>query len=90
VECKRYHTGHMVGAALVRQLLGVQVREGIRHAQLVTTSGFTKPAHDETAKALEVSRFVLELVDASDLIRALSLYNTALPALDRHPLFREP
>jgi len=89
VECKRYREARKVGVTLVRQLLGVQVREGVRRAKFVTTSGFTQGVEKEVCQAQAMSGFNVELLDANDLAEALAVYNTALPPLHLHPLLRE-
>jgi hypothetical protein len=87
VECKRYRVDRRIGVELVRQLLGVQLREGVRRAKLITTSRFTTSAIAETRQAEAVSGFTVDLVDADDIVEALSVYNTALPPLRLHPFF---
>lgn len=88
VECKRYRKDRKVGVAPVRQLLGVQVREGVRRATLITTSGFTTGAKEESLQARNTSGFSIQLMDADDILRALSVYNALLPPLDLHPVLR--
>jgi restriction system protein len=80
IECKRYQVGRRVGVGAVRQLLGVQLREAARHAKLVTTSSFTREAVKEVAQVERNSPFTLELVDIEGLMRAMAVFNTALPS----------
>lgn len=73
VEVKRWQKP--VGVTIVRQLRGVQLREGARRAMLVTSGGFTGPARRE-ANAMwpQLEGYGLELMDADDVLRLLSAY----------------
>jgi Restriction endonuclease len=82
VECKRYQKGRRVGVGVVRQLLGVQLREAARHAKLITTGTFTREAVKEVAQVERNSQFRLELVDIESLMTAMSVFNTTLPSLN--------
>jgi len=74
VEIKRYRAN--VGVDLVRQLRGVQLREGTGKAVLVTTGRFTSTARKEAAAEIPHRMgFEMELMDADDLLRLLSVYN---------------
>jgi hypothetical protein len=46
IECKRYSAKRTVGIAPVRSLYGVVADEGATKGIIVTTSSFTKPAHE--------------------------------------------
>lgn len=74
VEIKRHKA--KVGVDLVRQLRGVQVRDGAPHAILVAARGFTAGAHGEaqSAHAAELG-FTMSLIDALDFLRSLNLLN---------------
>jgi restriction endonuclease Mrr len=82
VECKRYAANKTVSVSVVRQLVGVQLIEGVRRAKLVTSSRFTQPAK-EISNIIESgnSGFSLELIDGDQLLRNLEVYNCKLPPL---------
>jgi Restriction endonuclease len=85
VEVKRYKD--RIGVEFVRQLRGVQLREGAPRAILVSASGFTTGALSE-AKHPGPARhgFVMELADISDLLSELGLTSEPLAnisAIDR-------
>lgn len=64
VQCKRY--SGKVGAAVVREAVGVMLHHKAQGAYVVGLSGFTKPAM-EWAKGKPI-----KLVDGRHLLRALS------------------
>jgi hypothetical protein len=67
----------------VRELLGVQLIEGIRDARIVTTSEFTDPAKKAAAAARTSGcAFNLELVDADRLLTLLRVYKSNMPSLN--------
>jgi len=73
VEIKRYKA--KVGVSLVRELRGVQLREGCPSATLFTTSCFTKDAIEEASAPIpEDHGFEMCLMDANDLLRLLNVY----------------
>jgi hypothetical protein len=85
VEIKRYRG--KVGVDLVRQLRGVQLRDGVAHAILVAARGFTADAHAEAGhpRPAELG-FTMSLVDALDLLRSLDLLHEpamSVAAVDR-------
>ena len=78
VEVKRYK--QKVGVELVRQLRGVQLREGSKRAILVTSSSFTQGASLEAGSACSYG-FEMGLIDAERLLRVLDLYNEEAESL---------
>lgn len=83
VECKRYSAERKVGVGVVNSILGVQLALGERRARIVTTSTFTFPAHERAkSPALAEQGYTLEFVDAEQLLKLLSVYNTDMPSLD--------
>lgn len=80
VEVKRYRNN--VGVELVRQLRGVQLYRGINKATLVTAGHFTKGAITEaTAERPRSLGFELNLIDAEELLKMLSVYNSEASSL---------
>jgi Restriction endonuclease len=72
VEVKRYKS--RVGVEIVRQLRGVQLREGTDLAILVSASGFTLGAEREASDSRPVRRgYSMMLQDISDLLDQLGL-----------------
>lgn len=63
VQCKRYSA--KVGAAVVREAVGVMLHHKAQGAFVVGLSGFTRPAHDWVVGK------PIRLVDGSHLLRAL-------------------
>ena len=83
VECKRYSRNRKVGVGVINSILGVQLALGERRARIVTTSYFTFPAEERAKSASLVEQgYILEFVDAEQLLRLLSVYNTDMPSLD--------
>jgi hypothetical protein len=83
VQCKRYAPDRKVGVAAVRELLGVQIKTGVPHAIIVTTSSFTGCASSfASAPNKFVDGLKMELVDCARLLEAMGVYNTLLPPLD--------
>ena len=83
VECKRYSSDRKIGVGIVNSILGVQLALGERRARIVTTSTFTFPAQERArSPALEDQGYTIELIDAEQLLRLLSVYNTDMPSLD--------
>ena len=80
VECKRYAAERKIGVGTVRQVLGVQLIRGFREAIIVTTSDYSSFARKERSLAVPKG-YNLTLLDATDLLSALELYNTKLPPL---------
>ncbi len=82
VEVKKYARHRRVGISVVDRVLGVQLRTGIPRAKIVTTSSFTGPAKQAATQAIaQVSALDLELVGATELLKALEVYNESLPPL---------
>ena len=83
VQCKRYRKDRKVDISLVSQLLGTQLAFDVGLAVLVTTSGFTLPS---VARARSTSLvrhgFEVNLIDATDLLRMLKVYNEEMPPLN--------
>jgi hypothetical protein len=80
VEVKRYR--NKVGVNLIRQLRGVQLRDDIKKAILVTTSHFTSVAIRESRARNPVQHgFEMNLVDAEDLMKMLRVYDPGAPSL---------
>lgn len=63
VQCKRH--AKPVGAAVVREVVGVMFHHKAKGAYVVALSGFTRPAHEWAAGK------PIKLVDGSHLLRAL-------------------
>jgi hypothetical protein len=83
VECKRYAHNRRIEVSTVRELLGVQLIEGVPDAKIVATTSFTAPAKETAQRVNETVRgYSLELVSANDLLKALDVYNVALPPLE--------
>lgn len=82
VEVKRYAVARKVGVATVREVLGVQLLRGFREAIIVTSSEFSSIARKERDLGA-LNGYNLTLLDASDLLSALELYNASLPPLSR-------
>ncbi len=83
VECKKYSEKNHVGVDIVRQLLGVQLIEGVKKAKIVTTSRFSKDAAKVKEKASRLNpSFELELIDAVELLNYLNVYNANIPRND--------
>jgi hypothetical protein len=85
VEVKRHRA--KVGVGLVRELRGVQLRDGVSHAVLVAARGFTSGALTEaqSVRPKELG-FTMTLVDALDFLRSLDLLREpaqTISALDR-------
>ena len=84
VQCKRYRQDRRVGISVISELLGTQLVFDVKTAILVTTSTFTQPARSRAlAPGVRRHGFEVDLWDASDLLRALKVYNAQLPPLDR-------
>jgi hypothetical protein len=74
VECKRYAKSRKVGIAAVDRLLGVAFRSGARHAHLVTSSSFTKPASQASDSIVRREEIEMDLIDAHELSRMIGIY----------------
>ena len=93
VECKRYARHRKIRVSAVRELLGVQLRKGVRFGKLIATTVFTEPAREEAVEVREgESGFQLDLVDIEEFAHHLDIYNSCLPPRelvrrfsDRHP-----
>jgi hypothetical protein len=83
VEAKRYKNGNVVGVGIVRQLLGVELLKKTGYAKIVTSSTFSNPAKKE-AKIHNDARgeTLIELLDATDLLKMLEVYNSNLSLVD--------
>ncbi len=80
VECKRYSRERRVRVSAVRELLGVQLREGVPSGKIVATTTFTSPAAEEAAHvSAGGSGYSMELIDIVELTKALNVYNEKLP-----------
>jgi hypothetical protein len=62
VQCKRYHAGHAVGPATIRELVGARVQERADVAWLATTGRVTAGARGVAAAA------GIRVLDADDLV----------------------
>ncbi|WP_175962592.1 restriction endonuclease [Burkholderia pyrrocinia] len=67
VQCKRYT--NVVRVQAVRELMGVVARRQANKGVIVTTSGFTKTAHEEAK-----TNPIIELIDFPTLNRLLNLH----------------
>ncbi len=74
VECKRYAKSRKVGIAAVDRLLGVAFRSEARHAHLVTSSSFTKPASQASDSIVLREEIEMDLIDAHELSRMIGIY----------------
>jgi hypothetical protein len=84
IQCKRYKKDRKVDVSLVSQLLGTQLAFDIRKAILVTTSAYTSPARIRAqASGVIKNEFEVELLDATDILRMLQVYNERLPRLEK-------
>lgn len=82
VEVKRRKT---VGVSVVRELMGVQLRDDFKRAKLVTAGRLTRGACAESRNtAAEKYGFEMDLVDAEELLRFLRTYD--LPTTLRRSL----
>jgi hypothetical protein len=80
VECKRYGEGKTVGVGLVRHLLGVQLRENVKRAVLVTNSNFTQDAKDWISSGFHIDQgFEMDLWDGEQLSKMLAYVPHLLP-----------
>lgn len=76
VECKKYSLQNKVGVTYVDRLIGVSIVKGARHACLITTSSFTKPALiHSTSSNLDKFGIRLDLFEAEDVLNLLNVYN---------------
>ena len=83
IECKRYKPERKVDITLVSKLLGTQLALDMKKAYLVTTSYYTAPAIKRSkSEAIVRHGFELSLLDASDILNYLKLYNEQLPPLN--------
>lgn len=82
VECKHFRNHRVVGAGIVRCLVGAAIAFDVRKAYLVTSSDFTPPAR-HTAESMRVHGYEIDLVALADLAQLLGVYNTALPRVDK-------
>ena len=74
IEVKRHK--NTIGVELIRQLLGVQLINNHKKAKLITTSHFSDYAIKEAnSNNIRKLGFELELIDAHDFIKLLSIYN---------------
>lgn len=72
VEIKRHK--RKVGVELVRQLLGVQIRDGVQHAVLIATNGFTTGARREASSdGARALGFDMDLRSALDVLKAVDV-----------------
>jgi hypothetical protein len=81
IECKRYKHTRKVGITIVDRLLGAQVCFGTRQAKLITTSSFSLYAKKRVHTAAKRG-FQIDLIDASDILHLLEVYNESLPRLE--------
>lgn len=91
VQVKRYKRERKVSVNHIRELFGILIRESLKKAILVTSSGFTLPAIKE-ASCINVKKqgISLDLVDAGRLASMLNVYNKKLPPLEiAIPEFRQ-
>jgi HJR/Mrr/RecB family endonuclease len=70
IEAKKYRRDHKVGVELVRALYGTLTDAQANHAMLITTSSFTKDAHEFQRR----HQYQLALRDYNDLERWIRQY----------------
>ncbi|BBO74354.1 hypothetical protein DSCW_17710 [Desulfosarcina widdelii] len=68
IECKRYAVSNPVRVDIVRNLYGVQTKEGANKSVLATTSFFTRDAK-EFANAINTTKWAMDLKNYSDIVR---------------------
>jgi Holliday junction resolvase-like predicted endonuclease len=83
VEVKRFAKQRKVGIGHVDRLRGAQLRKGVNHAIIVTTSSFSSYAL-KGAKAEKpiASGFTMDLIDAEELLRMLGVFRQELPPME--------
>lgn len=87
VECKRCAKSRKISISIVRNILGVMVYKGIHKASIVSTSQFSKPAVDFSAGVQDkYSKFTINLVNASELVNSIGIYEADLPPLHLNPM----
>lgn len=83
VEVKRYAKNRKVGIGVVDRLRGVQLRDEVPNAYIVTSGSFTTLARKSAASKNAIEHgYNLTLVDADRFLKILGVYNTLLPPLD--------
>lgn len=82
VECKRYARERRVGVEVLRSLVGAAVDWEVRRVYIATTSSFTRGLVTKVDR-YRAKGYVVELIDASTLLRLLGTYNEMLPPLER-------
>lgn len=68
VECKKYDAQRPIGINLIRELYGTIMADSVTAGLLITTSYFTKDAHEYTKKI----KNRMSLMDYSDLVKELN------------------
>jgi hypothetical protein len=82
VQCKRYAVDRTVSVSVVSELLGTQLAFDLGLAVLVTTSKFSRPARERAiTEGVRRHGFQVSLVDATELLALLQVYNRQLPPL---------
>lgn len=88
VEVKRYAKHRKVGVRLVRELLGAQIIHQATKSYLVTTSMFSKDAHELVKQSvLKEHKLEVEFWDAIRLLKELDIYDEdVLPVRNIDPM----
>ena len=81
IECKRYAQYRTVGIAAVQRSAGVALEWQAKKAIVVTSSQFTASALQSARNIARGGVVGMDLVDATDLLKLLGVYNDKLPPL---------
>lgn len=82
VECKRRKRDNAIGISTVRSLMGAAILWETREAFLVTSGTFTSYSRRSVLDYREKG-YALNLVDATEFLRYLDVYNEQMPALNK-------
>lgn len=82
VECKRYSKTRRVGVEVLRSLVGAAIDWDVRRAYLVTSAAFTHGVFRKSADFRQRG-YELELIEATELLKALGAYDRAMPSLEK-------
>lgn len=82
VECKRYSELRTVKPEVLRALVGAAVDFDVRRAYLVTTGRVSRGVHAKLSD-FRSHGYELELLQATEILKMLGVYNMTLPSLDK-------
>ncbi|MEE9340017.1 MAG: restriction endonuclease [Methylococcaceae bacterium] len=80
IECKKYAANRPIGVSIIRELVGSSILWETKKAYLVTSSVFTSFSK-KAVKKFSARGYELNLVDATEFLNYLSIYNEHLPDL---------